>query len=793
MLPRFYKSFLPIFLFFGATTLNAQHVHDCGQFDAEQALFNNNPQIKVEAEKANKELETFTANFKPQNRRGSTATQYIIPIVFHVVHQNGPENISDAQVFDAVRILNQDFNDPNNPRHTAIVSAFQSVIGNPNIEFRLARKDPNGNPTNGIDRITSSETFVGDEGSKLNGWPRDKYLNIWICDAVNGSSGAGGVLAYAFKPGAAHGYPAGDGIIVKHPYVGTVGTSIDSEGATLTHEIGHYFNLDHTWGGTNNPGLSTNCNSDDGVSDTPPTIGQQGGCNTSFQSCGSLDNAQNFMEYTRCELMFTQGQVNRMIASLNSTIAQRNNLWDPANLTATGVDELFEANFVLNRVNVCARQSVDFSDVSAYGASGWDWTFTGGNPSTSTNENPSVMYELPGLYDVSLNATQGSKQESVTKSNYVFVSSAVGKSIPASENFSSINAIPTGEWFAYNIDNDAYGFELSTNNGYSGSKGIVMKNFGNDVTTNDELYTTTYDFSVLTDVTVSFKYAYKRKAPIDGDRMTLYISNDCGLTWTSIWSKLSGALATTSGLNGSAFVPGSNSDWRTETISTITSANLTEGVQFKFLFESKDGNNLYFDDFNITGTFKTEAQLEYPFNNSINRASTTALKWKPMANASSYEYELDTDASFSSSNLQTGTISGTDYIPSSPLTNGETYYWRVRLIVGGVAQSWSSTWKFTVASDGVGFEDLLKSKMNFKVYPNPTNENTVVQFDTDKDEEVSMYIVDVTGRVKTWFENNTLNQGSHVFYLNELNLTSGVYSVIVKIGDNTVTERLIVK
>ena len=65
--------------------------------------------------------------------------------------------------------------------------------------------------------------------------------------------------------------------------------------------------MSHTWGGTNDPGLEENCSDDDGIEDTPNSIGSSG-CNLSQNTCGSLDNVQNYMDYASCSKMFTEGQ-----------------------------------------------------------------------------------------------------------------------------------------------------------------------------------------------------------------------------------------------------------------------------------------------------------------------------------------------------------------------------------------------------------------------------------------------------------------------------------------------------
>ena len=123
-------------------------------------------------------LEEHTRRYIAALPEGSRHTVRIIPVVFHIVHNYGQENISDAQVLDAVRILNEDFRKLN-PDTASIVPAFQSIAADCQIEFRLANIDPNGNCTNGIDRIVSPLTENADDFAKLNPWPEDQYLNIW--------------------------------------------------------------------------------------------------------------------------------------------------------------------------------------------------------------------------------------------------------------------------------------------------------------------------------------------------------------------------------------------------------------------------------------------------------------------------------------------------------------------------------------------------------------------------------------------------------------------------------------
>ena len=144
-----------------------------------------------------------------------------IPVVFHVIYNLAEQNISDAQLNSQIDALNKDFS-ATNPDISNVPSGFQLLIGNPNLQFVLAKRDPSGNATTGIIRKFSSTTSYSSDGSvcySSNGgddaWPAGQYLNIWVCN----KSGAAGYSSYPWS-----GSPSTDGIIVGYNYVGTTGT-----------------------------------------------------------------------------------------------------------------------------------------------------------------------------------------------------------------------------------------------------------------------------------------------------------------------------------------------------------------------------------------------------------------------------------------------------------------------------------------------------------------------------------------------------------------------------------------
>jgi hypothetical protein len=198
-----------------------------------------------------------------------------------VIHNDGVENVDDDLIIKQLEVLNKDFQLLN--ADTNIVDpAFKDLIGNCNFEFRLATIDPKGNCTTGIEHIKSFLTENSDTYSKLNQWNRSKYLNIWIVKSFP-PIGNGEVLGKAFLPIAANGYLFfADGVTV-------LAKEIVKSSRTLTHEVGHYLGLQHTFNSQVNINVTGLDCGDDGISDTPRTKG--GSYNSSFTCSTGATNA----------------------------------------------------------------------------------------------------------------------------------------------------------------------------------------------------------------------------------------------------------------------------------------------------------------------------------------------------------------------------------------------------------------------------------------------------------------------------------------------------------------------
>lgn len=255
-----------------------------------------------------------------------------IPVVVHVIHSGQAlgtaPNITDAQVQSQITVMNNDYR-----KLTGTPGANTSPVGaDTMIQFALAKVDPKGNPTNGVDRVNlcqiSWSTSVIDSYVKpVTIWDPTKYMNMW---SVNFSDPD--LLGYAQFPSNSNlpglnangGYADTDGVVANYATFGSstyddgtflLGAPYD-KGRTMTHEVGHFLGLRHIWG-------DATCG-DDYVADTPKHRTSNGGCpaHPKPNNCGTADEMfENYMDYTydTCMNIFTINQKDRMVAVMNNS------------------------------------------------------------------------------------------------------------------------------------------------------------------------------------------------------------------------------------------------------------------------------------------------------------------------------------------------------------------------------------------------------------------------------------------------------------------------------------------
>lgn len=259
----------------------------------------------------------------------------IIPVVVHVIHNGQPygvaENITDEQVQSQITVMNNDF------RRVAGTPGFNTnpVGADVLIQFALAKVDPNGNPTSGIDRVNMCRTFwtmasTDNVVKPLTIWNPTQYMNMW---SVKLGGVDAGTLGYAEFPtgsglsGLNFAPPAAntDGVVANFATFGSTDygnfpmTNDYDKGRTMTHEVGHFLGLRHIWGDDNNPAVCAT----DYCDDTTPAHVANFDCLTPRASCtaGLSEMLENYMDYTNdvCMNLFTINQKERMLAVMNNS------------------------------------------------------------------------------------------------------------------------------------------------------------------------------------------------------------------------------------------------------------------------------------------------------------------------------------------------------------------------------------------------------------------------------------------------------------------------------------------
>lgn len=252
-----------------------------------------------------------------------------IPVVVHVIHNqiNGQiagSNISDEQIYSQIKVLNEDYR----KKEGTLGFNTNPVGADVEIEFFLASIDPSGNPSSGIKRVYSPKTsfnIVNDNDrlamSNLSYWDSNKYLNIWVASLSSGYIGYGEFpFAEAVEGLDIDSDERTDGVFIEYTTFGKkIGTNLSgiySFGRTVTHEVGHWMGLYHTWG-------DERCGTDY-VSDTPAatTSNSSAFCRDVFSNCTGTrtrNMIENYMDYSpdSCMNIFTEGQKQRMRVALD--------------------------------------------------------------------------------------------------------------------------------------------------------------------------------------------------------------------------------------------------------------------------------------------------------------------------------------------------------------------------------------------------------------------------------------------------------------------------------------------
>ncbi len=241
---------------------------------------------------------TLEKNLSKANKQTSSSPAPV-PVIFHIIINEtqflalggsaGIKQRCDSQI----AVLNRDYN-KQNADSVNIPSSWKPFYGNVGIHFALALIDTNGNTmtTPGYDlKIITNIGFNGSTNSYsdakhsitggADAWDNTKYMNVWCINFADVSGLLGITVAKSFtfigggstannEQGICIAYNAlGKRVLSSDSYPPGSGGITYDEGKTLTHEVGHFFEIWHVWG--DDSGLCPwNGGSDDGLSDTPP-------------------------------------------------------------------------------------------------------------------------------------------------------------------------------------------------------------------------------------------------------------------------------------------------------------------------------------------------------------------------------------------------------------------------------------------------------------------------------------------------------------------------------------------
>lgn len=602
----------------------AQQKRVCGTLEHEKFLQQKDPKRAEKIAEFQKAFQKFVEAQK-KNPQKNSQTIIQIPLVVHMVYSSASDSVSDAQIFSQIQILNDDYTRQNADAANT-PAPFAAVASAPMVNYCWAQRDPNGNPTNGIERRKSTVTsWTTDDKVKsyatggLDAWDPSRYFNIWVCTLQSPLLGYGefptGSLSNTY------------GFVATNTAFGNTGLAQApfNKGRTATHEIGHCFNLLHIWGDDGGA-----CTGDDQCADTPNQASENYNCPTYPHTDACTATApgvmfMNYMDYVDdgCMNTFTVDQSARMTAIVNNP---------PYNSLATSngcqpvvlqTNDAGMTTIISPTGNLCASSVSPQVVIKNWGSSTLssatiNYQLDGGTVmtqayngslaslATATVTLPSIAVTT-GTHTLSVYTTLPNGAADGNNTNdaatpSVFTVVGTGSNMPLVEGFEGSTFPPTG-WTLYNPDNQTT-WAATTAAAKTGSKSIFMDNYNYNASGQvDAITAPAVNLTSGVNPVLTFQVAYElytdpSSNPNYSDTLNVLISTNCGTTYTSIYKKFGVNLTTTTPtFTTSSFVP-SASQWRMETISLSTYGTATAAF-VKFQHTTDYENEMYIDDINI--------------------------------------------------------------------------------------------------------------------------------------------------------------------------------------------------
>ncbi|MEO6287846.1 MAG: M43 family zinc metalloprotease [Dyadobacter sp.] len=618
-IPSFKASILVLFAAIAFFIAHPAHAQErCGTMELLNQRFSKQPALKIMFDQRELRLKEVIRQRVASGKTLKTNAEVTIPVVFHVVLSRQTQ-VTDAQIMAQLDTINKDYAGSNGSS-SRVPSHFKSLFGQSGIQFCLAQRTPEDAPSTGIVRYTTTRTSFDyttnqvkhAESGGADAWDTDKYLNIWICDL------SGGTLGYATFPD--DGVKDEQGVAVDYGSLPGGNVTNYNEGKTLTHEIGHYFNLFHIWGDDNGT-----CSGSDQVDDTPNQSNSTGTCPTGIVTDRCTTTApgimyQNYMDYTSdgCLSMFTKMQVARMEAAFTTyrSLLSMSNGCTPVDVKNKDAslksirqpDQRICTNTLTPQVTLVNKGKETLTSVIIHAVidngtvQNFTWTGSLATFAETTVTLPQLS-TVEGNHILSIytsNPNGASDEDTSNDSQNLDFIYYKPFNAPVTESFEGL--FPPQGWDIVNEDASTT-WEKTTSAAKTGSASVRIANFGNqEIGRKDYLRSPTVTIAGTDSAFVSFQVAAATYTTPSAqgnvwDTLQVLISTDCGQTYTSVYKKWGSDLVTRSTATRTAFTPTVN-EWRREEINISNYIGQGE-VLVAFLNTNGNENDIFLDDINI--------------------------------------------------------------------------------------------------------------------------------------------------------------------------------------------------
>jgi len=709
----------------------------------------------------------------------SCDSTYTVPVVVHIIHTGQPigtgYNVSDATVQNAIDNLNLVY-------QNAIISngTYPSVdIG---LQFALAKRDPNNAPTTGILRVNAASlsAYVSN-GVNLNGssgisdatlkalsyWNSQEYYNIWIVNGIDGLPSAwGGYATYPLNP------PSNtDGTVIAY----------NALTSALAHEIGHAWNLNHTFEGSSGTTCApnANCNTDgDKICDTEPHLQSECGSTSSCTTSSIANTVKNYMSYCSSRDRFTPQQRVRMrnaLVYLRPYFLFSEKLVPTGATTEVGITDLLTPDGILcsNSAPVIVVKNYGTSNltnvqISAYLNGNLQYTNTF---SLSLAQNQSDTLSLGAitaglgthLLRIEISGINGGGIDSYVANNQVCTNikyNPIQNNFPYCTDF-NVGAKPVNWTYLNESFIDTVTLAACTLH----NKALRIQNFSPASNVERAIYSDEIDLTNTSFARLSFDIAHRKPYFCNQQAiLKVEISSDCGLTYTNVYHKNSsyntsnpscGVAATALPLhtvappanNSSDYIPANDNEWRKDSINLAAFIGQKIRIKFSETLNSNSSQSLYLDNICVVA-----CALQV----SINATNLTC-------------------------NIQNGAANGSATALVSGNTGTVTYNWSNSQNTATIGNLSAGNYTCTV-TDALGCQATASStitqpspfSVNLQVFGGNT---TVCQGDT-----LLLTTPYSPNYSYTWLQNNNVIAGANISYYNTT--TNGNYQVVVTNANN---------